>query len=55
LKSGPSENLKNIKDKLGELRPRLTIKVSPEGWSEIFTDYLYVSAQTWVPKGDEPK
>jgi hypothetical protein len=45
-----SATLMRLQDKLRELKPRLTIKISSER-SEMLTHYLYTAAQTWVPTG----
>jgi hypothetical protein len=44
--------LREIRGKLTEMRPRVTIRISERG-TEIFSHYLYTPSSTWVPPGDD--
>ena len=46
------KRLRDIREKLMELCPRLTLTISEEGRTQIFSHYLYTPASTWVPSGD---
>jgi hypothetical protein len=46
------KRLHDIREKLTELSPTLTLSINEDGRTRIFYHYLYTPASPWVPSGD---